>query len=230
MNEQLPLAFSSREESKFSDFLPTRSTRLVIEELRRFTRKESERVIFLCGESGSGKTHLLHAACHSLMAQGELPVYLSLQQSYLNPAAFDNLEYHGVVCLDDLESILGQEGFEETLFHFYNRCQEQKTQLLIAARKPASKLNFLLPDLQSRLYHGLTLTLDPLTDAEKIYVLQQKAHQRGIEFTIDAGAYLVRHASKDMTTLMNYLEELDKATLIKQRKLTIPFIKSVLGL
>ena len=228
MSEQLPLAFPYREESKFSDFLPTRSTRLVIGELRRFIRKESEQVIFLCGESGSGKTHLLHATCHTLIEDGERPVYLSLSQPWLNPAAFDDLEHQGVVCLDDLDSIVGQQNWEETLFHFYNRCQDQKTQLLIAARKPAAKLNFVLPDLQSRLCHGLTLTLQPLTDAEKIYVLQQKAHQRGIKFTIDAGGYLLRHASKDMTTLMNYLEKLDKATLIKQRKLTIPFIKSVL--
>jgi DnaA family protein len=228
VSEQLPLAFPYQEESKFTDFLPTRSTRLVIEELKRFIRKENERVIFLCGESGSGKTHLLHATCHTLLEQGERPVYLSLSEASLSPAAFDNLEHQGVVCLDDLESVLGQKNWEETLFHFYNRCQDQKTQLLVVARMPAAKLNFVLPDLQSRLYHGLTLTLQPLTDAEKIYVLQQKAHRRGIKFTIDAGGYLLRHASKNMTTLMNYLEKLDKATLIKQRKLTIPFIKSVL--
>jgi DnaA-homolog protein len=230
VNEQLPLPISSREESKFSDFLPTRSTRLVIDELHRFIRQESERVIFLSGECGSGKSHLLHATCHALMESGELPVYLSLSQPYLNTAAFDDLEYQGVVCLDDLDSIIGQENWEETLFHFYNRCQEQKTRLLVAARKPAAKLDFVLPDLQSRLCHGLTLTLKPLSDAEKIYVLQQTAHKRGIELTIDAGGYLLRHASKDMATLMNYLEELDKANLIRQRKLTIPFIKSTLEL
>ena len=67
MNEQLPLAIASREETKFSDFLPTRSTRLIIKELQRFVRRESERVIVLSGESGSGKSHLLHATCHALM-------------------------------------------------------------------------------------------------------------------------------------------------------------------
>jgi DnaA family protein len=230
VNEQLPLILASREEAKFSDFLPTRSTRLIIEELNRFIRRESERVIVLSGESGSGKSHLLHATCHALMEHGELPVYLSLGQPYLHTEAFDNLEYQGVICLDDLDAIVGQQDWEETLFHFYNRCQEQKTQLLIAASLPAAKLSFALPDLQSRLCHGLTLTIHPLTDAEKIYVLQQKAHQRGMEFSVDAGGYLLRHASKDMNNLMSYLEKLDQATLIEQRKLTIPFIKSVLGL
>lgn len=230
MNEQLPLAIASREETKFSDFLPTRSTRLIIKELQRFVRRESERVIVLSGESGSGKSHLLHATCHALMERGELPVYLSLSQPYLNTAAFTDLEYQGVVCLDDLDAIIGQQHWEETLFHFYNRCQEHKTQLLVAASSPAAKLPFALPDLQSRLCHGLTLTIHPLTDAEKIYVLQQKAHQRGMEFSVEAGGYLLRHASDDMNKLMEYLEELDQATLIKQRKLTIPFIKSALNL
>ena len=228
MNEQMPLPISSREETKFNDFLPTRSTRLVIDELQKFIRKRSERVLFIGGESGSGKSHLLHATCHALMKQGELPVYLSLKQPYLSPAAFDNLEHQRVVCLDDLDSIIGQKQWEETLFHFYNRCHEQKTQLLIAARKPAAKLKFFLADLQSRLCHGLTLTIDPLTDAEKIYVLQQKAYQRGIDLSMDAGGYLLRHISTEMKTLINCLEKLDEATLIKQRKLTIPFMKSVL--
>lgn len=230
MNEQLPLAISSREESKFSDFLPTRSTRLVIEELQRFIRKESEPFIFLCGDHGSGKSHLLHATCHTLMEQGELPVYLSLSQPYLNTAAFDNLEYQRVVCLDDLESIAGLERWEEALFHFYNRCQEQKTCLLVAANKPAAKIDFVLPDLKSRLCHGLTLSIDPLTDAEKIYVLQQKAYGRGMELSVDVGGFLLRHGSTDMRTLMGYLEKLDEASLIKQRKLTIPFTKSALEL
>jgi DnaA-homolog protein len=230
VNEQLPLALSSRAETKFSDFLPTRSTRLAIDELNKFIRRRSERVLFLCGDTGSGKSHLLHATCHALMEQGELPVYLSLKQPYLSTAAFDNLEHQRVVCIDDLDHIVGQKQWEEALFHFYNRCHEQKTQLLIAARKPAAKLTFVLADLQSRLCHGLTLTIDPLTDAEKIYVLQQKAHQRGIELSVDAGSYLLRHASTEIKTLIDYLEKLDKETLVKQRKLTIPFMKSVLTL
>lgn len=230
MTEQLAFSLSSREESQFSDFLPTRSTRLAVGELQKFARHQSEQFIYLCGETGSGKSHLLHATCHALMQQGELPVYLSMAQPYLSPEAFTDLEQQSVVCLDDFDHVVGNEQWEETLFHFYNRCQEQKTQLLIAAHKPAAKLPFVLADLKSRMCHGLTLVIKPLKDAEKIYVLQQKAYQMGMDLPVEIGAYLLRHVSMDMTILMDCLDKLDQVSLVEQRKLTIPFIRSALNL
>ena len=228
MSEQLPLAISTPEEMRFADFLPTRSTRLAVNELKKFAKIRSESVIFLYGEVGTGKTHLLQATCHALMERGELPVYLSLAQPRLTPQALDRLEYQGTVCLDNLDAVIGNRQWEEALFHFYNRCQEQKTQCLLAARHAPGHLDCVLPDLKSRLSHGLALPLAPLTDAEKIYVLQQKSRLRGMELSMDAGSYLIRHICNDMKTLLSHLQTLDRVALIKQRKLTVPFIRSVL--
>lgn len=228
MTEQIALPLSTQVPYRFDDFLLTRSTRLAVDELNKFTHRNSESVIFLSGESGTGKSHLLHATCHALTEMGELPVYLSLSQPYLIPAALDNLEHHRFVCIDHLDYILGQEQWEECLFHFYNRSQEEKSRLLIAASQAPMHLPFCLPDLQSRLSHGLSIPLSPLTDAEKIYVLQQNARMKGMELSMDASSYMIRHVSEDMATLIDSLTTLDEAALVKKRRLTIPFIRSTL--
>ena len=85
-----------------------------------------------------------------------------------------------------------------------------------------------LADLKSRMASGLTFELHELTGVEKIAGLKLRAQLRGLDLNDQAAQFLLHHYARDTKNLFVMLDRLDKAALAAQRKLTIPFIKSVL--
>jgi DnaA family protein len=101
---------------------------------------------------------------------------------------------------------------------------------LVSGDESAQQLGITLPDLVSRLTWGLTEQVKPLDDEEKSAALQHRATQRGLLLTDEAVRFLLNRSSRDMTSLLETLDVLDKASIREQRKITIPFIKDVLSL
>jgi len=85
-----------------------------------------------------------------------------------------------------------------------------------------------LRDLASRLAGGLVLTLQALTEPEQISALQLRAKLRGFDLPDETAAYMLRRLPRDMTSLYKRLDELDEASLVAQRRLTIPFVRGVI--
>lgn len=221
---QLPLKLKLRDDALFDNFFVGDNAQL-IETLKAFTEKKSESFIYCYGESGSGRTHLLQSCCH--ITQDIF--YLSLENyADFSPTIFEALEIQESVCIDDVDAIIGNIEWEEALFYFYNRARDIHTQLLVSAKKPPQQLSFALNDLQSRLQWGLVLEIKNLTDAEKIQALQMRAAIRGLSVSDEVSHYLLHHYSRNMHDLFSALEKLDHASLATKRKLTIPFIKSVM--
>lgn len=224
---QIPLPLNLRDDANCENFY-AESNIQVVETLKTFITETREQFIYCYGESGSGRTHLLQACCH-LAHQCEKSIfYLPLSQhKNFSLDIFQELECFRIVCLDDVDAIVGSRAWEEAVFHFYNRAREQKTALLVSAACAPQQLNCLLPDLQSRLAWGLTLEIKNLSDEEKINVLQLRAARRGFDLSNEVAFYLIHHYSRHMGNLFTLLEKLDHASLIAKRKITVPFVKSV---
>ena len=86
-----------------------------------------------------------------------------------------------------------------------------------------------LADLRSRLATGLIYQLETLDDTAKQQVLIVQAQARGLELPEEVAQYLLRHQSRDMRELIQLLQQLDKASMIEKRRLTIPFVRQVLS-
>jgi len=200
----------------------------IISNLRLFDTLCGEQFIYLWGAAGVGKTHLLQACCHALEKQQLQAMYLPLTDG-LSPDILDNAESMPLVCLDDIQAVLGNPAWEEALFHFYNRARERETRLLVSADVAPAQLAAQLPDLQSRLAWGLCFQVHELEDADKLRALQIRARQRGMDLSGEVGNYLLRHYSRDMSTLFSVLDQLDRASLEAQRRITIPFIKKIIA-
>jgi len=99
----------------------------------------------------------------------------------------------------------------------------------VSASCAPNKLDIQLPDLKTRLNWGLTLKIKPLADNETIAALCFKADLMGFEISPQAGRFLLTHFDRDLPSLWGLLEKLDKASLAAKRKLTIPFLKKILG-
>jgi DnaA family protein len=186
-----------------------------------------ESQLFIHGAESTGKTHLAQAACFFASQMGRTAAYvpLKLACTQLNQIGFEPCD---LVVLDDVDALVGQAGSEFVLFDLINRLREQHTPLLMTACAPPAGLGFTLPDLVSRLAWGVTLAIHSPDDAEKIELMRRKAQERGFELPFETAVYLLQRYPRDMRSLLAMIQTLDQASLIAQRKISIPFVRSVL--
>jgi len=226
--QQLPLAMWLPDGASFDNYLAGPNAQLV-EMLAHPEQHPEANFIFLWGSNGVGKSHLLQAVCHQMAGQGS--VYLPMRQAAeFAPEMLEGMEQLALVAIDDLEAVAGEPEWELALFNLYTRMRDLGTcRLLVSAELPLANLGIKMPDLRSRLAWGGVYQLQSLTDQEKLAALQQRAHNRGFELPDEVGNYLLRHYQRNMGDLLALLETLDRVSLAEQRRLTIPFVKTVIG-
>ncbi len=225
---QLPLGLVLRDRSSFETFFPVGNEQ-VVAFLRQFAKGSGQTVVWLAGPAHSGKTHLLSATCMAAGESGRQAAYLSLAElAELGPDALMGWEQHDLLCLDDLHAVLGRDAWEKALFGLFNELQEAGRQLLVAAPGGPRAFEFSLPDLRSRLSWGGVFELVELGDEQRVPALALRARARGIELPEETGRYLLQRIPRDMSSLYHFLDTLDKESLAAQRRLTIPFVRTVL--
>lgn len=223
---QLGLPIGLRDDASFDNFIPGENT-VALEHLKSlFANEQSEGSVYLWGAKAAGKTHLLQALCHQATAANQSIVYLPMQHwQEMDVAILEGFEQYQMVCIDDIDAIAGQILWEQELFHLYNRILERKVQLVVSASTSLQESAITLPDLKSRLGWGPVFHVRELSEEGKIQALQQSAQRRGFDLPDNVAQYLLRRYSRDMNSLFTLLNELDKASLAAQRRLTVPFVK-----
>lgn len=186
---------------------------------------------YVYGGADTGKSHLLYACCVLAQLRGLSNILLSLEQLVsFGPEVLIGLEQYDVVCIDDLTLIAGDEGWERGLFNFYNMFNEAGKVLILADELKPEHVQIKLPDLKSRLQWGALYQLKALRDEQKQATLILRARLRGLELPEESSAFLLTRESREMSTLMKALDQLDQNSIRLQRRLTIPFIKETLNL
>ncbi|EKD72991.1 MAG: hypothetical protein ACD_45C00486G0003 [uncultured bacterium] len=225
---QLTLGVGLKDDATFANYFAGKNS-LLLEELNKSACGRGERVIYFYGTGGQGSTHLLQACCHKANEQQLRSVYIPLASIMdLSPDIFEGLETLQLVCIDDVHMIAGKPLWEEAFFHVYNRLHAHGGHLIATANVAPKLLGFTLPDVISRLSWGIVFQLQPLTDDEKLQVLMMRAERRGMTLSEEVGKFILTHCPRHMSTLFAALDALDKMSLAAQRKLTIPFVKTVL--
>jgi DnaA-homolog protein len=228
MAVQLPVTFEFRANQTFDDYYPG-SNKEIIDRLRKTVEGTGEQYIFLWGEEGHGKSHLLQACCHEAFHQDISAFYLDISDSVsTNPEIFIGLEGFDIVCLDNINALAGREDWELAFFNFFNQHRDQGNRLILSATCTPNSLTFTLPDLRTRINWGLSLKIQPLDDNDKIAALNYKAQQMGFDIAPQAARFLLTHYDRSLTSLWSILDKLDWASLAAKRKLTIPFLKQIL--
>lgn len=224
---QLALNIRLRDDATFDNFY-SKDNQQLIAHLRNLSGGNEGQFTYIWGKSGCGRSHLLQACCQAANEHGLSSIYLPLSATELSPQVLEDLEVMQLLCLDDIHSIAGQHQWEEAVFHVFNKLLDQKQLLLVSADTAPFTLPINLPDLKSRLSSGITFQIRPLSDDQKLTALRLRAKARGLYLSFEAGKFLLNRYARDTTNLFAVLDKLDQASLSAQRKLTIPFIKSVL--
>ena len=212
--KQLLLDFTRAPNPTFANFVPGENAELA-HVLEAASRGENpERVIYVWGESGAGKTHLLKAFA---LACGER------RARYLPAEAYGPEAYATVLALDDVERMADAQ--QVALFNAFN---EHAFAMLVVSAPAAPRDVRLRRDLATRLATGLTYRVAALTDEEKRAALAAHAKTRGFDLSPEVAGYLLTRARRDMGSLMAALDALDRYSLETGRAVTVPLLKAAL--
>ncbi|MFZ3086544.1 MAG: DnaA regulatory inactivator Hda [Methylotenera sp.] len=160
--------------------------------------------IYLWGEQGSGKSHLLQA-CINLAHEQQLPL-----------------------CVVDDVNTLDDEA-QIALFNDFNQLRASGGMLITSGNAAPTQMG-LRDDLATRLAWGLVYQLHPLTDEEKAQALKTHAKERGIKLPDEVVDYCLRYLRRDLPTLMAVLDALDVWSLTEKKPVTVPMLKKLLQL
>ena len=219
--KQLALAVRLRAGAVFESFAPGRNSEILVA-----LRSPSVLPVWLWGVPGSGKTHLLQAAC---AAAGEAAAYFPLRRSFgLPPEALAGYERTAVLCIDDVDLVAGDPDWERALFRLFNEAAELRSRLIFAASVAPRQAPWVLDDWRSRAAACVVYQLHELDDEGRIEALSRRAAQRGLQLPRETSEYLLKRMPRDLPSLFDLLDALDEASMVEQRRLTIPFIRDEL--
>ncbi|MBK9244862.1 MAG: DnaA regulatory inactivator Hda [Burkholderiales bacterium] len=180
---------------------------------RLATGSTGERIVYLWGERGCGRSHLLQALA---AAAGAGPW-----------RAEDPPDGAGLTLVDDVERL--GEAAQIRLFSRLNAVRARSDAACVAAGAvPPAQLP-LREDLRTRLAWGLVYQLQPLADAEKAEALRAHAGARGLTLGGEVIDYLLSHLPRDMRTLAAAVDALDAFALAHKRPLTVPLVRQWLA-
>ncbi|BBP46218.1 DnaA regulatory inactivator Hda [Thiosulfatimonas sediminis] len=229
---QMPLKMGLRDDASFETFVAEQeSVAVALNALQTTLSGVRGGAFYLCGEAGVGKTHVLQAACRFVTERNQASVYLPMGDESLPliPDVLHGLEQTTLVCLDDVDVIIGKKHWEAALANLIVKSNVQGNTLIFAGSTHISHWNIVLPDLAKALVSVLPVELLPLADTgELIVALQRHSRKRGFELPHNVGEYLVKHCSQKLPDLMELLNVLEEATLVEKRRLTLSLVKSVL--
>jgi len=172
----------------------------------------TERMVYVWGAPGSGKSYLLAAWAHACAARG-FSVDLTGQDAAQAVIA-DQVD-----AWDDAQQHAG--------FAAFNRVREAGGLWLAAGSVAPADLP-LMPELRTRLGWGLVFQLQGLDDAEKRAALAQHAETLGFRLEPQVADYLLNHTARDMQSLLRVLEALDRFSLETRRPITLPLLRQLL--
>jgi DnaA family protein len=209
---QLLLDFTQAPAPTFENFVPGRNAEPLAAVRAAAAEGVAERVLYVWGETGAGKTHLLRAFAAArggaLFVRGE---------------DYAGSESGGTLVLDDVERL--GEARQVALFNAFN---ERAFDLIVVSAHAAPRDVALRRDLATRLATGLAYRLLPLSDEEKREALAAHARSRGFALSEEVASYLLTHARRDMPSLVRALDALDRYSLETGRAITVPLLKAAL--
>lgn len=183
-------------------------------------------LLCLYGPRGSGRSHLLQALTREAS--------LTRRCAYLPLARLGGgdptetvagLESADLVCVDDIDAVTADLPWALALLRLLDGLRAHDGTAVFAATAPPERLAVALPDLRTRLGAAATYGLRPLDDEARAALLAERARVRGLDLPPDAARALLARLPRDAGSLVDAIDQLDRALLSAQRRLTLAFVQ-----
>ncbi|MGP1364276.1 DnaA regulatory inactivator Hda [Neisseria sicca] len=214
---QLIFDFAERGYLGFDKFLGTENAELVY-----VLQHKHDPFIYVWGEEGAGKSHLLRAWVAQALDAGKKAVYIDAAATPLTEAAFE-AEY---LAIDQIEKLGNEE--QALLFAVFNRFRNSGKGFLLLSSEHTPQQLVIREDLRTRMAYCLVYEVKPLTDQEKIDALVSMAAARQVTIDPEIFEYLLNHWRRDMDSLMQMLDTLDNYAVTMGKRITLPLLRQLL--
>lgn len=226
--KQLILDVYSEPRLNFANYIAGKENEAAVSYLSRLIQQDDNDFwfIYLHSAGRSGKTHLLKACCYALIKSKTPHIFLDLGKiSSLSPSILSGLRNVGLVCLDNIEHILGNASWEEALFNLYNELSVAKVPLVVSSCYSPQEIKFNLPDLNSRMRSGLNFKLVELDDDQKVMVMSKVAKEMGFNIADSLLFYMIRHYDRCLQSLIELVKQVGEIALSENKKPSLNTVK-----
>lgn len=225
---QIPFEFGNFQKIDFTSFIEGENQDL-LDFLNTMTKKKKNDCLYIWGSQGTGKTHLLQAACKQADDMNSQVTYIPLKQhEEFDSEIFNGLGKLDLICVDDLEFISGNLEWQQRLTLLYNEIRDNNNSIIISSTSSPKNIKIELDDLKSRLVWGQVHKIKPPNDELKIEILKRKASERSFELSESVAEFLIHRTDRDLNSLIKILDVIDHSSLAAKRKVTIPFVKKLI--
>lgn len=219
---QLALDFAGPSLPALDNFVTGRNGELLANLKRIAAHGGQERFLYLWGQPGSGRSHLLKGAVAELHRAGASAAYVACTPDMRLREGLDHMD---CVALDDVDRL--DVGAQVAAFHLYNALRERNGALIAAGAAPPVQLK-LRDDLVTRLGWGLVYQVHALSDEEKMRALADYAATRGFRLPPEVCEYLLTRVQRDLPSLLSMIDALDRYSLESKRPVTVPLARELL--
>ena len=188
--------------------------------------QECSAEIYVYGDTGRGKTHLLQGAISRALAKKKNGMYLDCKEP-MPEHVVDYIEQLDWIGIDNVNQIDSQQ--QHLFFDLYNRAKQAEVSMLVSGPKPPSSLS-IMKDLKTRLGLATVFELEELNDDLTKEVLKNQMSERNLTIESKVYEYLFKHYSRNVNILISAINRLDRASLQSKQGITIPFVKKTLDL
>ena len=226
---QIPFKFDNFKKRDFDSFFQGENKDLLYF-LNTMIKTRSNNSIYIWGPQGTGKTHLLQAACKQANEMDWHVTYIPLEQYRdFSIDILDGLGKLDLVCIDDLEFIIDNIEWQQRVTLLFNEIRDNKNSIIISSKISPNNIKIGLDDLKSRLVWGHVFKIKAADDELKIKILKKEANERSFNLNDDVVEFLIRRSNRDLTSLIEILDEIDRSSLAAKRKITVPFVKELIS-
>ena len=197
--------------------------------------------LYISGESGLGKTHLLISIGNSVAENfpDKKALYINSEDFIRNieteeatqaNTTLDQLSDVDFLLMDNMDVISGHELGQEKLYHIFNTLTERGAKIIFAGRKTPVQNSETEDYLKSRFQWGMTALIDEMDDAASSQVIKKLCKDIHLSFPDMVITFMLTRISRDFDSLRNAVTKINEESLTRKSKVTIPLVKETLGL
>ena len=197
--------------------------------------------LFIYGESGLGKTHLMHAIANYIMQHyPEKRVLYTTSENFLNDYTNSlaqknttKFRYHyrnvDVLMIDDIQFLKSRRTLQEEVFHTFNELSGQNKQIVLTSDRPPKEIESLEDRLRTRFEGGMLADIQPPDTETKIAILKRKALDRKCPVSDDVLEFLASNSGNDVRALEGRLTKVIFASKLHEEPITLNLAKLALS-
>lgn len=227
----------------FDNFIVGPSNNLAFAAAKAVSRKQHERYnpLFIYGDSGLGKTHLLSAIQFEMQKN-----YPGINIIYIPSETFTNEFLHSIqtntvdvfddkyrsadaLLIDDIQFIAGKEQTEEKFFHIFNELYNQNKVIVLTSDRPAKEIKSISDRLRTRFSSGLIADVKPPEYETRLAIIQRKADLLHFSITEDVIDYIANKLKSNIRQIEGVVIKLNALYTVSQIKPTINVAQNVIN-